>query len=84
HCRFPHCTRPPVMCHAHHLVHWADGGATSLTNMVLLCSHHHRLIHAAPWTIRRTTPNDLTFDPPPDRRHRTTGEDRVHSSVVWV
>ena len=19
HCRFPHCTRPPVMCHAHHL-----------------------------------------------------------------
>ena len=30
HCRFPNCTRPPLMCHAHHLVHWADGGATSL------------------------------------------------------
>ncbi len=28
HCTFPGCTRPPVMCHAHHLTHWADGGRT--------------------------------------------------------
>ena len=26
HCTFPTCTRPPVMCHAHHLTHWTDGG----------------------------------------------------------
>ena len=26
HCRFPRCTRPPMMCHAHHITHWADGG----------------------------------------------------------
>ena len=26
HCRFPHCTRPPIMCHAHHIAHWVDGG----------------------------------------------------------
>ena len=31
HCRFPHCTRPPLMCHAHHIQHWADGGSTSLS-----------------------------------------------------
>ncbi|MGH3361379.1 MAG: DUF222 domain-containing protein, partial [Nocardioides sp.] len=37
HCAFPGCTRPPVMCHAHHIRHWADGGPTSLDNMVLLC-----------------------------------------------
>ena len=30
HCAFPGCTRPPSMCHAHHIVHWADGGPTSL------------------------------------------------------
>ena len=30
HCRFPNCTRPPLMCHAHHIVHWVDGGPTSL------------------------------------------------------
>ena len=35
HCTFPGCTRPPVMCHAHHLTHWADGGTTSLTNLAL-------------------------------------------------
>ena len=36
HCRFPHCTRPPVMTHAHHIVHWADGGPTSLKNLTPL------------------------------------------------
>ena len=65
HCRFPNCSRPPLMCHAHHLEHWIDGGPTSLDNMILLCGHHHRLIHAAPWTIRRTGPADFVFAPPP-------------------
>ncbi len=68
HCRFPHCTRPPLMTHAHHIEHWADGGATSLPNLILLCGHHHRLIHAAPWTIRRTGPAEFSFDPPPGTR----------------
>ncbi len=68
HCRFTHCTRPPMMCHAHHLQHWTDGGDTSLPNLLLLCGHHHRLIHTGPWTIRQTGPNDYTFDPPPGIR----------------
>ena len=34
HCAFPGCTRPPVMCHAHHLHHWADGGTTALDNLI--------------------------------------------------
>ena len=72
HCRFPNCTRPPVMCHAHHLIHWCDGGKTSLANMLLLCGHHHRLIHAGPWRIRRTGPNSYAFDPPPGTRRMTT------------
>ena len=65
HCRFPGCSRPPIMCHGHHVVHWADGGPTSLDNMVLLCGHHHRLIHAGPWQIRRGGPAGFVFDPPP-------------------
>ena len=68
HCRFPHCTRPPIMCHAHHIAHWVDGGDTSLGNMLLLCGHHHRLIHAGPWTIRTTSPTEFSFDPPPGTR----------------
>jgi hypothetical protein len=68
HCRFPHCTRPPMMTHAHHLHHWIDGGPTSLENLILLCGHHPRLVHAGPWQIRRTAPNTFDFEPPPGVR----------------
>ena len=78
HCRFPHCTRPPLMCHAHDLQHWIDHGPTSLNNLLLPCGHHHRLIHAAPWTIRRTGPADFTFDPPPGTRRPRPGHDDRH------
>jgi uncharacterized protein DUF222/HNH endonuclease len=44
-CRFPGCDRPPPWCDAHHVVHWADGGPTALSNLVLLCRRHHRLVH---------------------------------------
>ena len=34
-CRFPGCQKR--RCDAHHLEHWAAGGATALDNLVLLC-----------------------------------------------
>jgi hypothetical protein len=52
HCTFPGCTRPPAMCHAHHIIHWADGGRTSLDNLVLVCGEHHRVLHHTPWQVR--------------------------------
>ena len=66
HCTFPGCTRPPVMCHAHHLIHWSTGGTTTLDNLALLCGHHHRVIHHTPWHIR-LNPDDRRpeFLPPP-------------------
>jgi hypothetical protein len=45
HCRFPGCDRPQTWCDAHHVQHWADGGATALANLLLLCRRHHRMIH---------------------------------------
>ena len=51
HCAFPGCSRLPLACDAHHIVHWADGGTTDLDNMVMLCRHHHTLIHHSPWTV---------------------------------
>jgi hypothetical protein len=45
-CRFPGCTRHRRL-HAHHVVHWENGGPTDLDNLVLVCSRHHTLIHAS-------------------------------------
>ncbi len=45
HCRFPGCDRPQSWCDAHHVVHWARGGATALPNLLLLCRRHHRMVH---------------------------------------
>ncbi|MCU0269627.1 MAG: HNH endonuclease, partial [Acidimicrobiales bacterium] len=35
----------PRHLHGHHIEHWARGGSTDLQNLVLLCPHHHRLVH---------------------------------------
>jgi len=66
HCTFPGCTRPPVMCQAHHITHWADHGETRLSNLVLVCGHHHRTLHHTPWQVR-INPHDgrPEFQPPP-------------------
>ena len=66
HCVFPGCDRPPLMCHAHHIRHWINGGDTNLDNLALLCGHHHRVIHHSPWEIR-LNPHDHRpeFQPPP-------------------
>ena len=51
-CRFPGCSRPPSYCEAHHIDHWMrDGGATDVARGMLLCKHHHLLIHNNGWEI---------------------------------
>ncbi len=65
HCRFPGCRRPPLMCHAHHVIHWIDHGPTSLANLLLLCGHHHRLVHSGPWQVTLDPAGHTEFHPPP-------------------
>jgi hypothetical protein len=48
--------------HAHHLVHWEDGGTTDLDNLVLLCPYHHRLHHRGIITIRGPAPQLVVTD----------------------
>jgi hypothetical protein len=50
-CRFPGCTHEKWL-DAHHVVHWADGGATTAENLVMLCSKHHRLLHEGGFEIK--------------------------------
>ena len=54
-CTIAGCTAPPHWADAHHLVHWIDGGQTSLTNGALLCGRHHTIAHQRGWTATATT-----------------------------
>jgi hypothetical protein len=45
HCRIPGFDRLHPWCDAHHVLHWADGGSTAVSNLTLLCRRHHRLVH---------------------------------------
>ena len=49
---------------AHHLEHWADGGATALDNLVLLCRRHHRKVHEGGWRLAWSAGRVLTPIPP--------------------
>lgn len=52
-CAHPDCDRPPGWTEAHHIDWWErDDGPSDLINGVLLCSHHHRLVHQADIAIR--------------------------------
>ena len=53
-CAWPGCDRTVSWTAAHHLVHWAQGGATELSNLVLLCHHHHRRVHEGGWRLARS------------------------------
>ncbi|WP_206797458.1 HNH endonuclease signature motif containing protein [Amycolatopsis sp. MtRt-6] len=63
-CAFPGCHRPPRHCQGHHIRHWADGGPTDLHNLVLMCAHHHRLLHRSGWEVRIATDGLPEFLPP--------------------
>ena len=52
-CAVRGCTRPPAGCDAHHLDHRADGGATTIDNLVLLCRRHHTQWHQGRLTLRQ-------------------------------
>jgi len=57
-CAVEGCDRPPSWCEAHHVDHWEDGGPTDIANGILLCRHHHMLIHNNGWQIRRDRVDD--------------------------
>jgi hypothetical protein len=59
-CCFPGCERRRHL-QAHHRRHWAHGGETSLDNLVLLCFHHHRLVHEGGYTIEDDRAGGLRF-----------------------
>ena len=65
-CSFPGCHHKRFV-DAHHIQHWSAGGDTSLDNLMLLCSHHHRLVHEGGFRIERDY-QDRWFFKRPDGR----------------
>ncbi len=59
-CRFPGCTHDRYV-DGHHIRHWADGGETSLDNLVSLCRHHHHLVHEGGFACEKTADGDILF-----------------------
>lgn len=63
-CAFTGCGRPSRWTHAHHIRHWAHGGPTCLSNLVLLCAHHHTVVHHHGWTVHVGPDGHPRFTPP--------------------
>jgi len=62
-CRFPGCTAKRFV-DGHHIRHWSGGGETRLDNLVLLCRHHHRLVHEGGYQVRHNARKQLQFKTP--------------------
>ncbi len=70
-CRFPGCGRSR-WTDSHHIVHWADGGATDSDNLITLCGFHHRFVHRKGWRIEGNPDSELTFRRPDGQAVDTT------------
>ncbi len=66
-CRFPGCCSARFV-DGHHIQHWSEGGETSLENLVLLCRHHHRMVHEGGFSVVRASSGELVFHRPDGRR----------------
>jgi hypothetical protein len=66
-CRFPGCQQRRFI-DAHHIRHWSAGGETKLSNLLLLCRFHHRLIHEGGFGLGRTASGVLWFYRPDGSR----------------
>ncbi len=85
-CRFPGCTNHKFV-DGHHIVHWADGGETSLDNLVLLCRHHHHLVHEGGFDCKRSKDGEVWFEDQKERRLTdvpTPGCTSLDESLAWM
>jgi hypothetical protein len=66
-CAIPGCDRPPSWTEAHHPEEWdRDQGETSVRNGILLCRHHHHMVHNRGWRVRRLGSEYWLYPPPDD------------------
>jgi hypothetical protein len=80
------CGVHPDWCDAHHIRHWAAGGATDMANLLLLCPRHHTSVHTGEWDILLDddpdAPHRIWLVPPRDVDPRRTPRPPVHHAVT--
>jgi hypothetical protein len=64
-CQFPGCNSRRT--DIHHIIAWARGGLTRLTDLILLCEAHHVIVHALGYTITTAQNNGWDFTRPDGR-----------------
>jgi len=82
-CRFPGCTHSRYV-DGHHLHHWADGGETSLGNLVLLCRFHHRWVHEGGGRIDILDDGALRFVRPDGRILADGSPEMLTIQTAWT
>jgi hypothetical protein len=86
-CRFPGCTHTRFV-DGHHIRHWADGGETSLDNLVLICRHHHGLVHEGGYRCEKTPSGEVIFRAPDTRPlapyAELPGIDTGEDPIAWL
>ena len=65
-CRFPGCANATFAA-VHHIVPWSLGGGTDLDNLVLLCRHHHGVVHRRGWSMTGNANEELRIANPGGR-----------------
>jgi len=62
-CMFPGCDCNKFL-DAHHIIHWSNGGETSMQNLIEVCHYHHVQLHEGGYTVHRLATGALQFFKP--------------------
>lgn len=71
-CAVPSCDAPFHWCHAHHIDHWESGGPTDLSNLIPICTRHHRQVHDGRLQIQRDRSGTDIWSRPKSEPHDET------------
>jgi hypothetical protein len=82
-CVFPGCTHKRYV-DGHHIRHWADGGATKLSNLVSLCRFHHRAVHEGGLRVERLDDGAWRFINKQDEALESRARGRQGLQADWT